>query len=105
LAIGNFNGQFKGMFDLQRHVPTKGEPNTRRYLLDAVLVYQLNIWYGFEHGLILHIRLEIFLKAAQFTTNLHLSILIGHVFSKAAAICPIPSEIPLFSTRRLCRLS
>ena len=74
LAIGNFNGQFKGMFDLQQHVPTKGEPNTRRYLLDAVLVYQLIIWYGFEHGLILRIRLEVFLKAARFTLNLHLSL-------------------------------
>ena len=60
----NFNGQFKGVFDLQRQVPTKGEANTRRYILGAVLVYQRILWYRFEHGLDLRVGLESFLKAA-----------------------------------------
>lgn len=64
LAIENFNGQFKGIFDLQGQVPTKGETNTRRYVLGAVLVYQLILWYRFEQGLDLRVGLEPFLKAA-----------------------------------------
>ena len=63
-SIENFNGQFKGVFDLQRQVPTKGEANTRRYILGAVLVYQRILWYRFEHGLDLRVGLESFLKAA-----------------------------------------
>lgn len=38
LSIENFNGQFKGIFDLQGQVPTKGATNTRRYILGAVFV-------------------------------------------------------------------
>ena len=64
LAIENFNGQFKGMFEVQGQVPTKGEVHTRRYLLGAILVYQLILWYRFEHGLDLRVGLEAFLKAA-----------------------------------------
>lgn len=63
-SVENFNGQFKGMFDLQGQVPTKGESNTKRYVLGAILVYQLILWYRFEHGLDLRVGLEPFLKAA-----------------------------------------
>jgi len=57
LSIENFNGQFKGIFDLQGQVPTKGATNTRRYILGAVFVYQLILWYRFEHGLDLRVGL------------------------------------------------
>lgn len=40
-AIENFNGQFKGIFDANGPVPTRGRRNTRRFALGAVLVYQL----------------------------------------------------------------
>ena len=63
-SIENFNGQFKGMFELQGQVPTKGATNTKRYVLGAIWVYQLILWYRFEHGLDLRVGLEPFLKAA-----------------------------------------
>ncbi len=64
LAIENFNEQFKGMFDGHGQVPTKGLTNTQRFALGAVLVYQLTLWYRFEHDLDLRIGLKAFLKAA-----------------------------------------
>lgn len=64
VSIENFNGQFKGIFDLQGQVPTKGLTNTRRFALGAVFVYQLTLWYRHEHGLDLRVGLEPFLKAA-----------------------------------------
>ena len=48
LSVENFNGQFKGIFDVQGAVPTKGLTNTRRFALGAVLVYQPTLWY--RHG-------------------------------------------------------
>ena len=62
-AIENFNEQFKGIFDAHAQVPTKGLINTRRFALGAILVYQLSLWYRFEHGLDLRIGLKPFLKA------------------------------------------
>jgi hypothetical protein len=64
VSIENFNGQFKGIFDVQGQVPTKGLRNTRRFALGAVFVYQLTLWYRYEHGLDLRVGLEPFLKAA-----------------------------------------
>ncbi len=64
LAIENFNGQFKGIFDVQGAVPTKGLTNTRRFALGAVLVYQLTLWHRHEHALDLRVGLDPFLKAA-----------------------------------------
>jgi hypothetical protein len=43
LANENFNAQFKDVFGLTRHVPTKGLIPTRRYVLGAVFVYQLTL--------------------------------------------------------------
>ena len=63
-AIENLNEQFKGIFDGHGQVPTKGLRNTRRWALGAVLVYQLSLWYRFEHGLDLRVGLKPFLKAA-----------------------------------------
>ena len=63
-AIENFNEQFKGIFDGHGQVPTKGRINTRRFALGAILVYQLTLWYRFEHGLDLRVGLKPFLKAA-----------------------------------------
>lgn len=64
LAIESFHEHFKGIFDGHGQVPTKGLVATRRFALGAVLVYQLALWYRFEHGLDLNIGLKPFLKAA-----------------------------------------
>ena len=63
-AIENLNEQFKGIFDVHGQVPTKGISNTRRFALGAVLVYQLTLWYRYEHDLDLRVGLKPFLKAA-----------------------------------------
>ena len=63
-AIENFNEQFKGIFDGHGQVPTKGELNTRRFALGAILVQQLTLWYRYEHGMDLRVGLKAFLKAA-----------------------------------------
>jgi hypothetical protein len=48
-AIENLNEQFKGSFDGHGQVSTKGLVNTRRFALGAIVVYQLALWYRFEH--------------------------------------------------------
>jgi hypothetical protein len=63
-TIETFNEQFKGMFDGHAQVPTKGLVNTRRFALGAILVYQLILWYRYEHGMELRVGLKPFLKAA-----------------------------------------
>jgi hypothetical protein len=63
-AIENFNGQFKAIFDVGRPVPTKGLRATRRFVLGAVLVYQVTLWLRFELGLDLRVGLKPFLQAA-----------------------------------------
>jgi hypothetical protein len=63
-AIENFNGQFKAIFDVQRPVPTKGLRATRRFVLGAVLVYQLTLWLRADLGLDLRTGLKPFLQAA-----------------------------------------
>jgi hypothetical protein len=63
-AIENLNGQFKGIFDCGGQVPTRGLVNTQRFILGAVLVYQLSLWYRFEAGQDLRTGLKAFLKAA-----------------------------------------
>ena len=64
ITIENFNEQFKSIFDGHGQVPTKGAVNTQRLILGAILVYQLALWYRFEHGLSLRKGLKAFLKAA-----------------------------------------
>ncbi|HEV2461091.1 MAG TPA: transposase, partial [Ktedonobacterales bacterium] len=63
-AIENFNGQFKSIFDCSRPVPTKGFVATQRYVLGAVLVYQLALLYRFQIGGSLRAGLKPLLQAA-----------------------------------------
>ena len=63
-AIENFNGQFKGIFDVHGSVPTRGLVRTQRFALGAVFVYQLTVLYRFEHHQDLRVGLKAFLKAA-----------------------------------------
>ncbi len=63
-AIENFNGQFKGIFDANQPVPTRGLLATQRFALGAVLVYQLTVWHRFEAGDDLRVGLKPFIKAA-----------------------------------------
>jgi hypothetical protein len=63
-AIENFNGQFKAIFDVNGPVPTRGERATTRWVLGAVLVYQLTLLLRHEHGLNLRTGLKPFLQAA-----------------------------------------
>ncbi|MGH2598130.1 MAG: transposase [Dehalococcoidia bacterium] len=63
-TIENFNGQFKAIFDVQGPVPTKGLRATCRFVLGAVLVYQLTLWLRFDLGLDLRTDLKPFLQAA-----------------------------------------
>jgi hypothetical protein len=59
-----FNAQFKGIFDCQGQVPTRGLIATRRFVLGAVFVYQLVLLHRFEAGADLRIGLKPFLQAA-----------------------------------------
>jgi hypothetical protein len=64
IAMENFNEHFKGIFDGHGQVPTKGRLPTQRFALGAILVYQLDLLYRFEHDLELCVGLKAFLKAA-----------------------------------------
>src|SRR5215212_4274132 len=64
LAIENFNGQFKGIFDLGQHVPTRGLCRTQRWALGAILLYQLTLLFRFDQRGDLRVGLKAFLKAA-----------------------------------------
>jgi Transposase DDE domain len=64
LAIENFNGQFKDLFDVQGQVPTRGLGRTQRFVLGAVFVYQLTLLHRSSHGGDLRLGLKAFLKAA-----------------------------------------
>lgn len=63
-AIENFNGQFKTIFDAARPVPTKGLVATQRWVLGAVLVYQLALLACFRAKRSLRRGLKPFLQAA-----------------------------------------
>ena len=63
-ALENFNGQFKGIFDCHGQVPTRGLTATRRFILGAVLVYQLVLLYRFETGGDLRVGLKPLVRAA-----------------------------------------
>jgi hypothetical protein len=64
VAIENFNGQFKGIFDAYGSVPTRGLIRTQRFALGAVFLYQVTLLYRFQHGQDLRVGLKAFLKAA-----------------------------------------
>jgi hypothetical protein len=63
-ASENFNGQFKDIFDCLGQVPTRGLIATRRYILGAVLVYQLALLHRHETGGDLRVGLKPLLQAA-----------------------------------------
>lgn len=63
-AIENFNGQFKGIFEFLDRVPTRGYISTARFVLGAVLVYQICLLHRFEAGAQLRSGLKPFLRAA-----------------------------------------
>lgn len=63
-ANENFNAQFKGIFDCQGQVPTRGLVATRRYVLGAVLVCQLVLLHRFETGADLRVGLKPLSRAA-----------------------------------------
>jgi len=63
-AIENCNPHFKGIFDGQAQVATRGLVATQRWALGGVFVYQLALLYRSEQGLALNVGLKAFLKAA-----------------------------------------
>jgi len=63
-AIENFNGQFKAIFDINGPVPTRGAVATARWVLGAILVYQLTLLDRHHLGLDLRTGLKPFLQAA-----------------------------------------
>ena len=64
VAIETFDGQFKAIFDVGDAVPTRGEVATARWVLGAVLVYQLTLLYRHHLGLDLRTGLKPFPQAA-----------------------------------------
>jgi hypothetical protein len=62
--VENSNEHFKGVFDVHGQVPTKSLINTQRFMLGAILIYQLALLYQFENGLALRVALKAFLKTA-----------------------------------------
>jgi len=63
-AIENFNGQVKAIFDVAGAVPTRGARDTRRFVLGAVLVYQLALLHCHAAARDLRVGLKPLLKAA-----------------------------------------
>ena len=63
-ATENCNGQFKAIFDVNGPVPTRGRVATARWVLGAVLVYQLTLLHRHHHDLDLRTGLKPFLQAA-----------------------------------------
>lgn len=64
VAIENFNEQFKAICDIHGPVPTRGQVATARWVLGAILVYQLTLLYRHHVGLSLRTGLKPFLQAA-----------------------------------------
>ena len=63
-AIEPFNGLFKNIFEWGGQVPVKGLRRTRLIVLGAVFIYQLVLFYQFQHGLPLGQAIKPFLRAA-----------------------------------------
>lgn len=64
LAAENPGGLVKDAFGLHGTVPTTGLLATRRYVLAAIFVYQIALWYRHEQGLPLNVGMKAFLRAA-----------------------------------------
>ena len=63
-ATENFNEHFKSIFDANGQVPTKGLVNTQRFVLGAVFVYQVGLFYRVEDLRNPCVGLKPFLRAA-----------------------------------------
>jgi hypothetical protein len=50
VTIENFNEHFKAIFEAHGPVPTKGEADTARFALGAVLVYQLTVLHRHDES-------------------------------------------------------
>jgi hypothetical protein len=50
VAMENYNSLFKSTFDFRRPIPTRGLVNTQRFVLGAVLVFQLALLYRYQCG-------------------------------------------------------
>jgi hypothetical protein len=59
-----FNAKFKGIFDFQGQVPTRGLLPTCRYVLGAVFVYQLVLLHRFQTNADLRVGLRPPIQAA-----------------------------------------
>jgi hypothetical protein len=64
LAVESWNSQFKHMFALSGQLPTKGLRATQRFVLGAVLVYQLLVLDHFLAGRCLRAGLQAAVQAA-----------------------------------------
>ena len=64
VAAENLNELLKDAFGLHAAVPTTGLLATQRWVLGAVFVYQLALWYRHQHGLPLNVGMKAFLRAA-----------------------------------------
>lgn len=64
LAIESWNSQFKHIFDLSGQLPTRGLQATTRFVLGAVLVYQLTVLDHFLLGRSLRAGLQAAIQAA-----------------------------------------
>lgn len=63
-AIENFNGLFKGIFDVRRPIPTKGFTNSQRFALGAVLAVQIALLYRYHLGELHQIGIKALLRSA-----------------------------------------
>lgn len=63
-SIENFNAQFKAIFGCLGSVPTRGAMATSRFLLGAVLLYQLTLWHHQEVGRSQRVGIKSFLLSA-----------------------------------------
>lgn len=64
IAIEPFNGLFKNVFEWSGQVPVRRLRPTKLIVLGAVFVYQLVLFYQFEHGLPLGKQIKPLLRAA-----------------------------------------
>ena len=64
VASENLNELVKDLFGLHGTVPTTGRLPTQHWVLGAIFVYQLALWYRATHGLSLNLGLKAFVRAA-----------------------------------------
>lgn len=63
-TIEPFNGLFKNVFEWQGQVPVKGLNRTKLIVLGAILVYQIVLFYQFEHNFPIGRGIKPLLRAA-----------------------------------------